>query len=66
MSKATFSLPADVVDTFLLDIDTTLEDLGQWSDSTAHYRYNMSEVVTIDGSQIVPQQTESFWNNHFA
>jgi hypothetical protein len=33
---------ADVVDTFLLNIDTTLEDIGQWIDSTAHYRYNTS------------------------
>jgi hypothetical protein len=57
---------ADVVDTFLLDIDTKLEDLGQWSDITAHYWYSMLEVVTIIGSQIAPQQTASFWNNHFA
>jgi hypothetical protein len=56
----------DVVDTFLLDIDTKPEDLGQWSDGTAHYRYNTSEVVTIVGSQIIPRQTASFWNYHFA
>jgi hypothetical protein len=28
---------SDVIDAFLLDIDTILEDLGQWSDSTAHF-----------------------------
>jgi hypothetical protein len=72
MPKTTNSLPgwkrqrSDVIDSFLLAIDTKLEDLGKWSDSTVHYRYNILEVVTIVVHQIFPQQTASFWNNHFA
>jgi hypothetical protein len=55
----------DAFDNLLLDIYTKLQDLGQWSESTVHYRYNTAEEVTIVGSQIVPHQTASFWNNHF-
>jgi hypothetical protein len=51
---------SDLVDTFLLDIDNTLEDLCQWSEIMAHYRCNTSKLVTIVGSHIVPQQTVSF------
>jgi hypothetical protein len=51
---------ADVVDTFLLDIDTKLEDIVQWSDSTAHYRYNTSEVVTMSAVNLFHSRLHPF------
>jgi hypothetical protein len=56
---------ASQVDTLLATIEDSLDALGGWDNSNAHFRYHINEKVNIIGIQLRGEQT-AFWKKHFA
>jgi hypothetical protein len=52
------------VDTILIDVDAKLDEIGNWNDAPAHYRY-----IKLDDAEAAGQngqaQGKLFWKEHY-
>jgi 5S rRNA maturation endonuclease (ribonuclease M5) len=53
------------VDTLLANIDESVNALGDWDNTDAHFRHHSNKKVNIVGIQPRGEKTE-FWKKHFA
>jgi hypothetical protein len=52
------------IDMILTDIDEKLEAIGNWDDTTVHYRYITTDNVEVSGKN-AQAQGKSFWQEHY-
>jgi hypothetical protein len=52
------------VDKILIDVDEKLEAIGNWDDTSVHYRYITMDYVEVSGQNAQAQGT-SFWQEHY-
>jgi hypothetical protein len=51
-------------DKILIDVDKKIDAIGNWNDTSAHYRYITMDDVEVSGRNAQAQR-KSFWQEHY-